>query len=393
MGKKTTVQAPAPDPAIGQAAAAQAQLGVDWLNESKRQFEIAQNRQSNVDAVTNEVVQDQLASSRTARQWAAEDRARSVGVFQPAQDRFIAKANDWDSAGRQDVAAVEARADVIGSAEIQRAGAQRQAAAMGISPTSGRYAGVERAGEASTAIAAAGAQNTARNRVRREAVALQADAVNMGNGLAMNPGQSLGLGVQAGSSAIAGAGAGAAASRANLGILQGGYQTAMNGYGAQAGILGQQHGQQLSAWSATNQANAQNSAGWGSALGMLGGAALGSGFGGGILKAGMGMLMSSKDAKEDKRPARGALEAVMSMPVEEWRYREGMGDGERLIGPYAEDFQRATGKGDGKTINVIDAIGINMKATQELAEEVRAMRGALPGKRKPQGRGVMREAA
>lgn len=383
MGKKrTTVQAPAPDPLIGAAAATQAQLGKDWLEESKRQFEIAQNRQTNVDAVTNEVVQGQLADSRTARTWAAEDRARYQTVFQPAQDQFIAKAQGWDSSANQQAAASEAQADVLTAADTQRGTAQRQAASLGISPTSGRYAGVERAGEAATAVASAGAQNTARGRLRREAVALQADAVNMGNGLAVNPGQSLGLGVQAGGAAIAGAGAGAAASRANLGILQGGYQTAMGGYQAQAGILERQHGQKLSAWSTNRQAQSQETAALYGAVGSI---------------AGMGAsmyMMSSEDAKEDKRPVNGALDAVMKMPVEEWNYKEGEGRGsERHIGPYAEDFQRATGVGDGKTINVIDAIGVNMKATQELAKEVRALRGAMPGPKKATGRGVMREAA
>lgn len=381
MGKKTTVQAPAPDPTIGLSAAAQADLGRDWLNESRNQFGVANARQDRADALTNEVVQDQLAASRTAQNWAAEDRERYRTIFQPAQERFIAKANDWDSAGRQNEAAAEARADVLRSAEIQRGSAQRQAAAMGISPTSGRYAGIERAGEAETALAAAGAENTARARVRREAVALQADAVNMGNGLAVNPGQSLGLGVSAGSAAVANNGANNAAARSNLGILQSGYTTAMGGLQSQAGILSTLNGQQISAWNAGQQRAGQETAGLYGAIGSAVG-------------IGAGMFMrSSKDAKEDKRPVRGALDAIMGMPVEEWSYKEGQGDGERHVGPYAEDFKRETGKGDGKTINVIDAIGINMKATQELAEEVREMRGALRRRVMPEGRGVVREAA
>ncbi|WPB86920.1 tail fiber domain-containing protein [Sediminicoccus rosea] len=381
MGKKTTVQAPAPDPNIGLSAAAAADLGRDWFNESRNQFGVANVRQDRADALTNEVVQDQLAASRTAQQWAAEDRARYRSVFQPAQDRFIEKANGWDSPERQAEAAREARADVMSAAEAQRGTTQRQAAAMGISPTSGRYAGVERAGEAATAIAAAGAENTARSRVRREAVALQADAVNMGNGLAVNPGQSLGLGVQAGSAAVGNTTTNNAAARGNLGILESGYRTAMGGLQSQAGILGQQYGQTISAWNAGQQRAGQETAGLYGAIGSAVG-------------IGAGMFMrSSKDAKKDKRPARGALEAVMNMPVEEWTYKEGVGDGERHIGPYAEDFKRETGMGDGKTINVIDAIGINMRATQELAEEVREMRGALSSKPKPKGRGVMREAA
>ena len=38
------------------------------------------------------------------------------------------------------------------------------------------------------------------------------------------------------------------------------------------------------------------------------------------------------------------------------------------------DFQRETGLGDGKTINVIDAIGVTMAATKELSKDVRSLR-------------------
>lgn len=59
------------------------------------------------------------------------------------------------------------------------------------------------------------------------------------------------------------------------------------------------------------------------------------------------------------------------MPVEKWRYKEGTGmDDAEHVGPYAEDFKEATGLGDGKTINVVDAIGITMGAIQELSRKV-----------------------
>lgn len=374
MGKKTTVQAPAADPNIGIAAEKQAQLGIDWLNESKRQFEIANDRQVGIDEVTKLVTQQQLASSQQAQHWATEDRARYTGTFQPLQDDFIQRATNWDSADRQASVAAEARADVLSAAAAGREAAQRQAAAMGISPTSGRYAGIERQGEAATALAAAGAQNVARNQVRKEGMALRGEAINLGAGLGVNPAASLGLGVQAGGAALQGGLAAAGNARANVAGLQNGYATAMSGFQNQASILGQQDQRALSAWTAQTQANSQRSSSIMGGLGSL---------------AGIGAALymnSSKDVKEDKRPTSGALDAVMSMPVEEWRYKQGKGDGERHIGPYAEDFQRQTGMGDGKSINVIDAIGINMRATQELAEEVRAMR-----RDRPKARGISPE--
>lgn len=373
MGKKTTVAAPAADPNIGIAAEKQAQLGMDWLAESKRQFEIASQRQVGIDAMTERVGNQQLAAAEQAQGWATEDRTRYTGTFQPLQDDFIRRASAWDSPGRQDAVAAEARADVMTAAAAGRQTAQRQAAAMGISPTSGRYAGIEQQGETATALAAAGAQNMARTQVRKEGMALRGEAINLGSGLGVNPAASLGLGLQAGGAALQGGLAAAGNARANGSIMQSGYQTAMSGYQNQASILGAQDQRGLSAWTARTQANSQSTAGLMSGAGSL---------------AGMGLMafMSTKEAKENKRPTSGALDAVMSMPVEEWDYKEGAGDGGRHVGPYAEDFQQQTGLGDGKSINVIDAIGINMRATQELAEEVRAMR-----RDRPKARGISPE--
>ena len=374
MGKKTTVAAPTPDPNIGIAAEKQAQLGVDWLNESKRQFEVANQRQVGIDAMTQRVGEQQLAASQQAQGWATEDRARYTDTFQPLQDDFIRRASEWDSPDRQASVAAEARADVMGAAASGRQTAQRQAAAMGISPASGRFAGIERQGEAATALASAGAQNAARSQVRQQGMALRGEAINLGSGLGVNPAASLGLGVQAGSAAMQGGLAAAGNARANVAGLQSGYQTAMRGFQNQAGILGAQDGRALSAWTAQTQANSQRSSSIMGGLGSLAG-------------VGAALYMSSsKDMKEDKQPTSGALDAVMGMPVEEWRYKQGAGDGGRHIGPYAEDFQQQTGMGDGKTINVIDAIGINMRATQELAEEVRAMR-----RDRPKARGISPE--
>lgn len=188
---------------------------------------------------------------------------------------------------------------------------------------------------------------------------MMGDAINLGSGLAVNPASSLGLGVNAGNSAF-NMTSGNNQQAAGLGnIMSSGFQGASNGYNAQAQTLNQQYQNQLSAWQTQQQANASSTNSLASGIGSL---------------AGMGMMMfSSKDFKEDKRPADGALDAVNSMPVEQWKYKDGIADGAQHIGPYAEDFQKATGKGDGKTINVIDSLGLTMKALQELSKKVDGM--------------------
>lgn len=350
-GGGTTVQQ---DPNIGIAAMKQAQLGEKWLQFANEQFKVANERQAEQDKIANEVTQQQLDASKQAQGWATADRDRYENTFVPLQDQFIEKAQNWDSAERQQQLASEAKADVMSNAAQQRAATQRQQASMGVSPTSGRYAGVDRAAETSTALAAAGAQNNARNTARKEAMALQGDAINLGSGLGVNPATSLGLSSSTGSAAFGTTSSNNAQSLGNASIMSSGYQGAMNGYNSQASILNQQYQNNLAAQQAKNQSSSSL---WGG-IGSL---------------AGMGLMaFSSKELKEDKTPIEdgAALEAINSMPVEEWKYKEGVADEGQHIGPYAEDFQRATGKGNGKMINLVDGMGLTMKAVQDLSKKV-----------------------
>lgn len=355
MFKKGGGSAPSPDPNIGKAAMKQAELGEEWLKFANQQFDVANERQKQQDVIANQVTQQQLDASKQAQQWATEDRDRYNNTFKPLEDQFINKAQNWDSADRQQQVASEAKADVLNNASQQRQATGRNMASMGVDPTSGRYAGVERAGENATALAAAGAENNARNTVRNQALSLQAEAVNMGKGLAVNPASSLGLSTSAGSAAMQTT-SGNNAQAAGLSSIKGqGYQGAMSGYGNQANTLNQQYQNQLNAWQANQQ---QSNSLWGG-LGSL---------------AGMGLMaFSSKEFKEDKRPATGSLEAVRRMPVGEWKYKDGIADGGEHIGPYAEDFQAATGKGNGKMINLMDAVGVTMGAVQQLDKKVDAL--------------------
>ena len=299
-------KAPRPDPNIGMAALRSAELGEQYLSFMRDQS-----------AITN--------------RWADEDRRRAKTVFEPLQDQFIAEAQGFDTAGRRAQVGREAVGDVRQQFALGRQQEERRLASMGVRPDSGRGMDVMGRGRNAESLAAAGATNLARRNVEDVGRNLRTGAINMGAGFSVNPATSMGL-----SNAAAGAG----------------FQGAMGGQQQKGGLLQGQHDSQMRAWQANQQMMS-------STLGGIG--------------MGLGAFFSSKDAKEKKRkPKMSVLDAVRKMPVEEWQYKPGVADGgaRRHVGPYAEDFQQATGMGDGRQIEVQDALGVTMGAVQELAGKV-----------------------
>ncbi|MEE8607223.1 MAG: tail fiber domain-containing protein [Nitrospiraceae bacterium] len=110
----------------------------------------------------------------------------------------------------------------------------------------------------------------------------------------------------------------------------------------------------------------------------------GGGIGIGSLLSFGGSVIGAFSSRELKRDPEGiglssprqidheeTLAKVEKLPVERWRYKEGLGLGDRdHLGPYAQDVEESFGIGDGETINYLDAIGIGLSATKGLAERV-----------------------
>ena len=262
--------APAPDPAIGEAAQANVELGKDWLDFAKDQFAEGNKRQAVTDALNTKVINQQLQSQDEANTWGREDRTRTKTVFQPVEDAFIKTAQEYDTPEKQAEAAARAKADVMGSAAVQDQAQQRQMASMGVSPDSGRFAGVKRATDLNTALASAGAQNNARQIVRDKGLALKADAINMGKGLASSTAAAYGIGTNSGNSAVANNASGNQNFYANQGVMNQGMSGAIGANNSAGSMLNSLYGNQLSAWSAQQQANATSASGLGSMFGTLG---------------------------------------------------------------------------------------------------------------------------
>lgn len=359
---KSSGSAPDPDPRIGEAALKQAQTGEKWLGFARSAFAVSNVRQKELDALTKKVTTQQLGLATDQANWARQDRARYTSTFRPVEDQFVKEASTYGSEARQRQAAAEAKADVASSAATARAVDERNAASMGINPRSGRFAGIRASTNMETSLAQAGAANTARQGVRDRALALKADVVNLGKGLPASAAAGASGSVSASGTALGGAQASNGQALAAPGIVSQGFSGQMQGYAGMGSTLNTQYGLQLDKWKAEQQLAAQGAAGIGS-------------FFGGIA----GLFASDENLKEnfEEVPEGSGLDAVNSMPVTEWDYKQGVEDGGRHVGTMAQDFQRATGKGDGKTIAVQDAIGISMKAIQDLDKKVDRLADAI----------------
>lgn len=95
---------------------------------------------------------------------------------------------------------------------------------------------------------------------------------------------------------------------------------------------------------------------------------------GGIAQGGASAaMMSSEEYKENKTPIKDgeAADKIKNMRIEKWDYKDGIADESTHVGPYAEEFKETFGtEGDGKSIKFQDAIGITMKAVQDLAKNM-----------------------
>lgn len=106
----------------------------------------------------------------------------------------------------------------------------------------------------------------------------------------------------------------------------------------------------------------------------MGAPAGGGGGGGGGFDLGsiMGIvgMFSDQNVKENMVPALPdeMLKQVNQIPVQGWSYV--YDPNVRHVGPMAQDWNRVTGLGDGKTISIVDAFGMLMAAIQALTQRI-----------------------
>jgi len=284
MGKSS---APEPDPNIGKASLAQAELGKEWLQWEKTQY--ADNKPMMDKIVASQVRQQEVANdaqeqatARSDEQWKSYNEtskpmeelsalnalgaqnmtdsqvmelADSQGMDESTKSKVLANLNAQRTASED--AAAKAKAGVISSAGEQQAAQQRNMASMGLNPNSGRYQGADKVAATQTALSAAGAENSARNNTRQQSAAMVADQANFGRGGTQVAAQQAGLGLNSGAAGVnAGNSAASNTLNADSGIGQG-FQGAMQGNNAMISGLSGLHQSAVSANSAENASKGQ----------------------------------------------------------------------------------------------------------------------------------------
>lgn len=234
------------------------QLGQDQLAWAKEQY-------GKDSAITKQVVDDALNTSKINQENAAKDRARYEQIYQPLEDQAVQEAQDYASPERRAHEMGKAGATVAQNFDAQRNAALQSLEGFGVDPTSTRFAALDVGLRAQKAAAQAAAENQASDNVDATARALRSEAINVGRGY---PGQvvnSYNTSLQAGNQA-----ANTQLSQTASGANTMGTGTQWTGLGNQAlgswtGALNGQSNAELSAW----KAGQSQSSGVGSALGII----------------------------------------------------------------------------------------------------------------------------
>ena len=305
-----------------------------------------------------EVAAQQQADSAKASERADQQWSQYQTTFQPIEEKMAQEAMDYGGAADQERAAGQAATDVTQQFQSQRAAAQRQLTSMGVKPNAGNFMAAEREMDASEAAARAAAMTGTRQSVKDKGVSLRAGAAAFGRNQTNTAGQQVGLSTGSGSAATQSAGAGVGSTMAA------GSQVA-GGYGAQIGAANSAVQANLGLGGLMNSAYGNQAQMYGSQMAGLGQLAGTAGT----------MMMSSKGFKEDGEPVDSgdAVEAFKNLDVDSWKYKDGIADGGRHVGPYAEDVQRELGDEvapGGKQIDVISMSGAQTAAIKGLAEKL-----------------------
>ncbi|WP_153159630.1 tail fiber domain-containing protein [Zoogloea sp. 1C4] len=334
---------------------------------SKDQYAFLQPYLKNQLQTGQDVAAQQLADSKKASERSDEQWQQYQETFQPIEEKMAKEAMDYGGEADQERATGQAAADVSQQFQSQRAAAQRQLASMGVKPNSGAFMAQNREADAAEAAARAAAMTGTRQAVKDKGVSLRAGAAAFGRNQTNTAGQQVGLSTGAGSSATQSAGAGVGSTLAAGNSLNA-------GYGAQIGAAGTTIQSNLGLGSLLNSAYGNEAQLYGAqmaGLGQLAGTAAGL-----YAKPAAGAAVaSSKDFKEGKQPfdSREAVEAFKRLNVDSWKYKDGIADGGRHVGPYAEDVQRELGDEvapGGKQIDLISMSGAQAAAIKGLAEKM-----------------------
>lgn len=361
---------PGPDPAIGQAALEQVELSreaLDWYRDyAERVLEPAQRE---LEELNRRVVDQHMQIAGEQHAIARENEAYHRGTFRPVEQALADEAMQFNKADFADRQAAGAKADIEGAFGQVQSEVNRDLARRGVSQSADQVAANATQLALQKAAASAAAQNKARTDADAIGFARKTDVASLGRGIANQTSTAAQIALQGGS------GASQAQQSTSAGAMQAGqfvgqgYNTAIGGIGSAGSLFAESSRQRQNAAIQQSQSGGEL---FGTLLGA--GARLGSAY----LMA--PTVASDKKLKKNRKPAKpsAASQAIKDMPIEQWQYDEkkapALADGREHVGPMAQDFAEHVG-GDGKTINVGDAIGLVLASQKDTLKRLDRLEG------------------
>lgn len=323
-------------------------LGREQLTEARRQYDL--NRESITPIVTTQKqIMDE--SLRQAQDYDTYNKT----TFRPIEQQLAQEAQEFSTEGAREGFARKAVSDLEQAQSNEAAQADRAMVAAGVNPNSGRFAGLKRIQSITNAGARAGAATGARERADALGWAKKMDVTGLGRNL---PGaSSAAYQVATGAGNSAAGNQMAPSSQLLTGMAQG------------ASTIGQGQSNLISGLSnianmqtGTYNASLNSDGGLGGLGSLLGGAAA----------VGRLFVPSSEEMKDEKAPVSGRAitKGLQKIPVESWDYKDGVEDGARHVGPYAEDVHAVFGDvaaPGGKQLDMVTMSGLTLAAVKDLA--------------------------
>lgn len=351
-----------PDPAVGRASEANAEIAARAQGLAEEQWDFNKALTEKYAPLYEQIINSQIAQSEVDRERSDDQWQQYQDIFQPIENRMAEEAMTYDSpeevARREGLAAATVGKQFDAAADATA----REMGRMGVSPTSsmGLQALTDQGN--ARALAQAGAINKERGDTKLLGMSLRQDAARFGR-------NQTGTGLAASAAALNSGNAatgtmGAQTAQGNAaGTTQGLLGTAVSGNNS-AGNLA------LNQWQTQVNAQSQADAGLGSLLGT------------GLMVGSHLIKPSSEELKEDKRPVKDeqALDGLMKVPVENWKYKTGVADEGHHTGPYSEDMHEQFGEEvapGGAGLDMISVSGKHHAAIRALGKKVSAIEQEL----------------
>lgn len=248
----------APDPNPGMIASAEAAKTTAAAQEriAKQTLDFYKQQYDEFKPSLQKILAGELDIMTANKLRADEYSAYEKDTFRPVEQKLVDQAQKYNTEAKREELARTASSDVAQAFDVARDQQNRQLAAAGIRPNSGRFAALNQTMLTQEALARAGAQNNARTMATDKGTALMYDAAGLGRNLATNASTAYGVGLSAGQ--------GGRQSAAAPGAIMGqGFQGAVNannsaigGYGTAGNIYGQEFNARMQGYNAQQQAQA-----------------------------------------------------------------------------------------------------------------------------------------